>query len=159
MCTVHHVQKERVQRSIARARGQPFEVGDLVRLRLTQAERSRRGGKISPVVSPLYKVSEVLRGFTASRLHGSGRRGDVKIRHYNDLVRPAATANEEPRRESDLETASSTVRDSGSSSEDDTDSEEHSRPEPAGRSPRPRRVCGPPSRLVVDPSRKRYEET
>ena len=160
--SVHHVQKERVQRSITRARGQPFEVGDLVRLRLTPAERSRKGGKMSAVVSPLYKVSEVLRvGWTyrVLRLHGSGRRGDVKIRHYNDLVRPAANAHEEPQRESCSETASLTEWDSGSSNEDDTDGEEQDRPEPAGSSSRPRRECGPPSRLVVDPSRKRYEET
>ena len=50
--SVQNAQNVRVQRSVDRARGQPFEVGDLVRLRLTHAERSRKGGKMSPVLSP-----------------------------------------------------------------------------------------------------------
>ena len=113
--SVRNVQNVRVQHSIARARGQPFEIGDAVRLRLTHAERSRKGGKMSPVLSPMYRVVEVLRGgwtYRVSRLHGTGRGTDVKIRHYNDLVRPAAQPDEAPRLESDAETAPSTDGDS-----------------------------------------------
>ena len=60
--SVQDAQNARVQRSVTRARGQPFKVGDFVRLRFTHAERSRKGGKMSPVLSNLYKVVEVLRG-------------------------------------------------------------------------------------------------
>ena len=166
--SVHEVQNARVQRSVTRARGQPFEVGDLVRLRLSHAERSRKGGKLSPVLSPIYKVAEVLRGgwtYRLNHLHGRGKRGDVKVRHYNDLVcLPASIDREEAAwRDSETATAPPTDPDSGSASssgdsDDGSDSEGHDYRGSAGSRPRPRRACGPPARLVIDPTRKRYEE-
>ena len=80
--SVRKVQNARVHQSVARARGQPLEVGDAVRLRLTQAKRSRNGGKMPPVLSPIYKVVEVLRGgwtYRVTRPRGEGRGSDVKI--------------------------------------------------------------------------------
>ena len=112
----------------------------------------------------LYKVVEVLRGgwtYRVSRLQVTGRKSDIKTRHYNDLVRPAAAFEEVVPRD-DTDTASASDGESRSASSDensDTGSEDHDRMEPAGNSPRPRRACGPPARLVVDPSRSRYEET
>ena len=166
--SVHEVQNARVQRSVTRARGQPFEVGDLVRLRLSHAERSRKGGKLSPVLSPIYKVAEVLRGgwtYRLNHLHGRGKRGDVKVRHYNDLVcLPASIDREEAAwRDSETATAPPTDPDSGSTSssgdsDDGSDSEGHDYRGSAGSRSRPRRTCGPPARLVIDPARKRYEE-
>ena len=78
-----------MQRGITRPRGQPVEICDLVRLRLSPAERRREGGKLPPVLSPMYKVAEVLRGGWTRRLphlQDRGKRGDVEVRHYNDLV-------------------------------------------------------------------------
>ncbi|XP_043207685.1 uncharacterized protein LOC122373556 [Amphibalanus amphitrite] len=176
--SVRNVQNARVQQSVARARGQPFEVGDAVRLRLTHAERSRKGGKMSPVLSQLYKVVEVLRGgwtYRVSRLFGTGKGTDIKIRHYNDLVRPAAQPDEVPRLESDASSGHSEPAPDGTESDVDDgdvddgdgclrdatseDPESAYRRDPDGSDSRPRRQCGPPARLVIDPSRKRYEET
>ena len=196
--SVRRAQNARVQQSVAKARGQPLEVGDAVRLRLTPAERSRNGGKMSPVLSPIYKVVEVLRGgwtYRVSRLRGAGRGADVKVRHYNDLVRPTARPDEAPRLESDAESSPSADGDSESapdggdgdvdeSASDGGDSdvdggqpgdqrrqttalEREALVGPGSRGHRDTarsgsrlgRRCGPPARLVIDPSRKRYEDT
>ena len=167
--SVHNSQTVRVQRGAVKARGQPFEVGDLVRLRLTPAERSRRGGKLAPVLSSLYKVIEVLRGgwtYRVSRLSGVGRKSDVKIRHYNDLVSSAAhidadavsrrNTEKAPYSEEDSESALSDVSSDSDVSDTSSDSGGHDH---AASGHRPRRSCGPPSRLIVNPRRKRYEET
>ena len=130
----------------------------------------------------MYKVVRILRGgwtYRVSRLCGTGRGTDIKIRYYNDLVRATAQPDEAPgwsptRRLCVFSTGDAEpVPDSLGSDVDDCDG--HLRrpatgaapgdPEsghhrgPAGSASRPSRQSGPPARLVIDPSLKRYEET
>ena len=149
--SVERAQTRRVERSVIRARGQPLEVGEYVRLRLTPAERGRAGGKMSPTLSPLYKVTEVLRGGWSYRLlkvQDNGEPTVEKVRHFNDLVRSAAgpTGDAHPPvvyDDGDEEDGTSCTP----SSDDETTAEQ-------GR--RPSRRCGPPERLIVEPERKTY---
>ena len=167
--SVERTQKARIARTTSRARGQPFELGDLVRLHLTVAERGRLGGKLSPVLSPLYRVVQVLRdGWTyrVARVQGTGRRkNDVKIRHYNDLTRSTAdTGTRWLREESGSEMAPSSATDTeteSTASSEDTHSEENESEdgdeEERKAAVRPQRIREAPDRLVVDPRRKTYE--
>lgn len=162
--SVRHAQDVRVERSLAKTRGQPFEAGDLVRLRLTTAERGRLGGKMSPVLSPLYRVTEVLRGgwtYRVSRVHKSGRRKmDIKIRHYNDLTRSTVDVCEGRGSEATADSGDDDSSDDDDDGVQDSDSDLQDGDGDDGgpiRDERPRRQCGPPERLVVDPSRRSYE--
>ena len=126
---------------------------------------------MAPVLSSLHKVIEVLRGgwtYRVFRLHGAGRKSDVKIRHYNDLVSSTANVDVDgvERRDNDAATIPYSEEDSEeyvlSSEDSDTsgeDSDSYDAEDQAPSSRRPVRNCGPPPRLVIDPSRKRYEET
>ena len=153
---VERAQAKRVEQSVVRSRGQPFEVGDYVRLRLTSAERERTGGKMSPALSPLYKVVEVLSGGWSCRLlklQDSIKARVEKIRHFNDLVRFAAgPAEAEEYHPVVHEDADDDADDSASISDTCSGDDEV----PTKQDRRPRRVCGPPERLVVEPSRKTY---
>ena len=152
---VERAQLKRVEESVARARGQPFEVGDYVRLRLTPAERGRKGGKMSPALSSLYRVIEVLGGGWSYRLlkvQDSAKARVEKVRHFNDLVRSAAEPEgAEAYRpvvyvdDDDAESDDSASRSSSSDGE--------AAGEPDGR---PRRHREPPELLVVEPWRKTY---
>ena len=154
--SVKHAQDARVEKSLGQARGHPFEVGDLVRLRLTAAERSRRGGKLSPVLSDLFRVAQVLKGgwtYRVSRLQHTGvTRRDEKIRHFNDLVRsPVDSASRYASRpDPETETEYTTTSDASTCGDSDSDDAENGRE-------RPLRICRPPARLIVDPSRTSYQ--
>lgn len=147
-------QAERIENSAVRARGQPFEVGDYVRLRLTAAERGKKGGKMSPVLSPLYQVVEVLRSGWAYRLKkvqhnmelSKGTRNE-KIRHFNDLVRSSAGPTE-----SEVRRPVVAVSDDDDDSETSSSSEDEAHTERDGQT----RQRDPPERLIVEPSRKSY---
>ena len=147
---VERAQLKRVENSVVRARGQPFEIGDYVRLRLTTAERGRKGGKMSPALSSLYKVIEVLSGGWSYRLlkvQADTKARVEKVRHFNDLVRSAADPAETDAYRPVVYVDEDDGDDSASSSSDEAAEE------PVGR---PRRLCGPPERLVVEPWRRTY---
>ena len=151
---VERAQNKRVDDSVVRARGQPFEVGEYVRLRLTSAERGRKGGKMAPALSPLYKVIEVLGGGWSYRLlkvQDSTKVRAEKIRHFNDLVRSTG-------RPAEAEAYRPVVYEDGDDDADDDGSCTNSSDEeaPPEQDRRPRRQCGPPECLVVEPERKSY---
>lgn len=77
-------QEKRAQNSFRK--GDPYEVGDLVRIKLGVAERGKLGGKkMAPQYSDVYKVKKVLRqgwSYILKPLNGVKRE---KQRHFNNL--------------------------------------------------------------------------
>ncbi|KAF0301512.1 hypothetical protein FJT64_003136 [Amphibalanus amphitrite] len=67
---------------------------------------------------------------------------------------PAPDGTESDVDDGDVDDGDGCLRDATSE-----DPESAYRRDPDGSDSRPRRQCGPPARLVIDPSRKRYEET
>ena len=66
-------------------RGRPYEVGDLVRMKLDSAEVLKRGKKMAFRYSGIFKVVEVLSKGWTYRLKPVGWKGREKVRHFNDL--------------------------------------------------------------------------
>ena len=66
-------------------RGEPYNVGDLVRMKTDANEVKKKGKKLAYRYSGKYKVVEVLTGGWTYKLQPSGWKGRTKIRHFNDL--------------------------------------------------------------------------
>ena len=68
------------------ARGDPYMVGDRVRIKLNTVERAALGGKkVAPLYSDVYVVVEVFGEGWTYRLKAENGRGREKHRHFNSL--------------------------------------------------------------------------
>ncbi|KAG7165676.1 Blastula protease 10-like 1 [Homarus americanus] len=145
----HYVQQKRVAVAQERSnkkycsRGGAFRVGDLVRLKLSPAERHKKGGKkMAHYQSYHYHVIKVLRGGWSYKLiPESDPAGRVKVRHFDELesatVRPYSWGI--PLSEQPSVPANS----------------EENTVQPSLR--RSKRFRQPPYQLQVDPGRRRYK--
>ena len=90
------VESQLTRSEAAFRKGDPYKIGDEVRVKLNVAERGRLGGKkMAPVYSDLYVVEEVLgKGWTYYLVpaNGIGRR---KMRHFNELKEERRSDNME----------------------------------------------------------------
>lgn len=77
-----------------RSRGEAFQVGESVRLKLSTVERPGKGGKkISPFLSRRYRVVKVLRGgWSYQVIPEDEPTARAKVRHYDELERAPTTA-------------------------------------------------------------------
>lgn len=124
-----------------RSRGEAFQVGEIVRLKLSTAERRSKGGKkISPFLSRRYRVVKVLRsGWSYQVVQEDEPTARAKVRHYDELERAPTTAYS-------WETPNEAAQPHPSDASND-------------RQPvrRPSRCRRPPEQLQVDPRRTTYE--
>ena len=89
-----------------KCKGKPFEMGQLVRRKLTSAERSKYGKKLSPYKSERYKIVKRLKDtYWITPCETSQRRQTVLRRHFDDLE-PAPEINHLSWEESDHDTGS-----------------------------------------------------
>ena len=124
-------------------RGEPFQVGDNVRLKLSAAERHVKGGrKLAPYLSRRYVVVKVLRGGWSYLVTPSDDlSGRARVRHYDELEKaPFQRYSWEP-----ISTDTLIPGDEGKKEDMVKD---------VRRSGRNRR---PPQRLQVNPRNIRYE--
>ena len=92
-------QKERSEKCFRK--GQPYKVGDRVRIKLGVAERGKLGGKkLAPLYSDVYMVKEVKGAGWTYLLVAENGVGRDKIRHYNNLKE---VAHKEEQLEMDLD--------------------------------------------------------
>ncbi|KAK3877481.1 hypothetical protein Pcinc_017807 [Petrolisthes cinctipes] len=141
-----HVVRERValaqgrRNEKYRSRGEAFQVGESVRLKLSTAERRSKGGKkMSPFLSRRYRVVKVLRGgWSYQVIPEDEPTALVKVRHYDELQRAPTTAYS-------WEAPNEVTQPHPSDASND-------------RQPvRCRRCRRPPGQLQVDPCRPTYE--
>ena len=163
------------------SRGEPYVAGDIVRVKLSTAERGKLGGsKMAPLYSNSYVVREVLGAGWTYVLESENGVGRPKSRHYDSLKlvrRLRDTGHEESEtlrveyeETADIpETPARLAMEAAEPQDDegiqgDQPSDVHhpsTTEEPPERQPpirRSARKVAPPARLTVDPSRKRYAE-
>ena len=154
-------QKLRAENS--EVRGEPLNIGDIVRYKLDDTEKSKYGGKkIAPRNSARYQVVKNI-GTWTYRIRPIDGSGQEKVRHFNELI-PMKSHREEP-------PPGITPRNAATAENPDIEQQQaplqqgHDQRQTASLNPantsevhsRPRRKRTPPERLILDPGEKSYK--